>query len=219
MSLWIEVSIVLAAYLIGSVPVGYLLVRHFTGQNILEMGSGNMGSTNVRRVASRKIAVLTQLLDMAKGLLPVGVYLCLRSTVLGTADIFGGDRLFGTADGNMASDWLVYGVALASILGHDFSLFLKFKGGKGVNTTLGASVLLAPLPVFISVAVYFIVKWCFKYVSLGSIALAIAMVISEFLLYGVNGTFHYLLVCMVLILVLHYKNIGRLLRHQELLPR
>lgn len=204
MNVLIEIIFVLVTYLIGSIPVGYLLVRYLTKQNILEMGSGNIGSTNVKRIAGRKIAAITQLLDMAKGLLPVGLY------------------FYVTYDSNLTyyqntvSGLSIYYVALASILGHDFSIFLKFKGGKGVNTTLGASVLLAPLSVFISVVLYFIVKWRFKYVSLGSLVLAIAMVVCEFLICGITPTFYYLLACMVLIIVLHYKNIGRLLRNQEL---
>lgn len=204
MNIWIEIIVVLATYLIGSIPVGYLLVRYVTGQNILELGSGNIGSTNVKRIAGKKIATITQLLDMAKGLLPVGLYLYL------TYD----SNL--TYYQNTVSDLSIYYVALASILGHDFSIFLKFKGGKGVNTTLGASVLLAPLAVFTSVAFYFIAKWCFKYVSMGSMILAITMVISEFIIYGITPTFYYLLACMVLIIVLHYENIGRLLRKREL---
>lgn len=206
MNVGIEIVFVLATYLIGSIPVGYLLVRYLTGQNILELGSGNIGSTNVKRVAGTKIATITQLLDMTKGLLPVGLYLYL------TYD----SNL--TYYQNTVSNLFIYFVAFSSILGHDFSIFLKFKGGKGVNTTLGASVLIAPLSVFISVAFYFIVKWRFKYVSLGSIILAITMVVCEFIICGITPTFYYLLVCMVLIIVLHYKNIGRLLRNQEFLP-
>lgn len=204
MNAWIEIIFVLATYLIGSIPVGYLLVRYLSGENILELGSGNIGSTNVRRIAGKKIAAITQLLDMAKGLLPVGLYFYL------TYD----SNL--TYYQNIVSDLSLYYVALASILGHDFSLFLKFKGGKGVNTTLGASVLLAPLSVFISVAFYFVVKWRFKYVSLGSMVLAITMVVSEFFICGTTPTFYYLLACMTLIIVLHYKNIYRLLRNKEL---
>ena len=200
-----EIVILLASYLVGSIPVGYLVVRSLKGQNILELGSGNIGSTNVRRIAGKRAAAITQLLDMAKGLLPVGLYLYFAHHSQLTYSQY------------VVSDSFVYYVALASILGHDFSVFLKFKGGKGVNTTLGASVLLAPLPVFISVAFYFIVKWRFKYVSLGSLTLAITLVASEFILNGLTPTCYYLLACAVLIIVSHRKNIGRLLRNQELL--
>ena len=73
----IEILFVIVAYLIGSIPTGYILTRYLTGQNIMELGSGNIGSTNVKRVAGRKIAFITQLSDMAKGLLPVGLYIYL----------------------------------------------------------------------------------------------------------------------------------------------
>jgi glycerol-3-phosphate acyltransferase PlsY len=193
-----EIIFLVLSYLLGSIPVGYLLTKYFAGKNILNMGSGNVGSTNVRRVAGKKLSVITQILDMLKGLLPVAIY-CLIS-----------DHL------NTQTEAYVFFLALASIMGHDFSIFLKFKGGKGVNTTLGASLLLAPISVFISVLLYFLVKWQFKYVSLGSIILAISLPISEYLLHGVGFLFYYLLVCMILILLLHRSNITRLLNHEEL---
>lgn len=181
------------AYLLGALPVGYWLTRFFTGKNILEEGSGNIGSTNVKRTAGKKVAAFTQILDMAKGLLPVGLYLCFY--------------------GN--TDLSIYGIALASILGHNFSIFLSFKGGKGVNTTLGASLLLAPHAVLISVASYFLVKWRFKYVSLGSIILSIVLPVSELIIHGSGYTFYYLLACMLLIIFRHKDNIQRLIRGEE----
>lgn len=202
-TIW-SVLFVLAAYLIGSIPVGYLLVRYVTGKNIRELGSGNIGSTNVKRIAGKKLAALTQILDMSKGLLPVGIYLYVIYDP--ALDYFQ----------NIQSGYWIYAVALASVLGHDFSLFLRFEGGKGVNTTLGASVLLSPLAVFISVAVYFIVKWRFKYVSLGSIVLSVSLVITQLVLAGTTPTFYYFIICMLLIIVLHRKNIDRLLHNQEL---
>lgn len=200
----IEIVLVLVSYLIGSIPVGYLLVRYATGNNIQELGSGNIGSTNVKRIAGKKLGLITQILDMSKGLLPVAVYLYWSYN--SALDYFQ----------NIQSGFWIYAVALAAILGHDFSLFLKFKGGKGVNTTLGASLLLAPIPVLISVVVYFIVKWRFKYVSLGSITLSVSLVATQFLLAGMSYTLYYLLICMLLIILSHHKNIDRLLHNQEL---
>jgi acyl phosphate:glycerol-3-phosphate acyltransferase len=193
----ILIILIVGAYLVGSVPVGYLLTHYATGKNIREFGSGNIGSTNVNRIAGKRIALITQLLDMLKGLLPVSLYLV----------------FFSNSD---ALPYGVYGVALAAILGHDFSVFLKFRGGKGVNTTLGASVLLAPVAVFSSVLLYFIVKWRFKYVSLGSLVLSAALPLIDFILNGITPTFYYLLICTALITVLHAKNIQRLIRNQEL---
>jgi glycerol-3-phosphate acyltransferase PlsY len=196
MNIELEIFFVLLSYLLGSIPVGYLLTKFYTGKNILELGSGNMGSTNVGRIAGRKIAVLTQLLDMFKGFLPVAIYVYLFD--------------------NEIEGFCNYCLALAAIVGHDFSVFLKFKGGKGVNTTLGASVLIAPMSVFISVAIYFIVKWQFKYVSLGSLIMGISLPITELIFRGFASTFYYLLACAILIIVMHRTNIIRLLNKQEL---
>jgi len=196
MTLINEIIILLLTYLWGSIPYGYLLTKHYTGKNILELGSGNLGSTNVKRIAGTRISIITQLLDMLKGLLPVALFL-----------IF---------DISASTPYYIYMLALAAIIGHDFSLFLKFKGGKGVNTTLGASLLLAPYSVFISVAIYFIVKWRFKYVSLGSIVLAIALPTVEFLLYQISDTFYFLLISSILIILLHRQNILRLIKGKEL---
>lgn len=163
----------------------------------MKLGSGNVGSTNVRRVAGKKVAIVTQLLDMLKGLLPVALFLVFN--IMGTSPNF------------------IFMLALAAIIGHDFSLFLKFKGGKGVNTTLGASLLIAPYSVFISVALYYIVKWRFKYVSMGSIVLAFSMPITELVLKGITPVFYYLTISSLLIIIMHKKNIIRLLKGEELL--
>ncbi len=198
MNIAIQYIFILLSYLLGAIPFGYILTRYYTGKNIMEMGSGNVGSTNVGRVAGKRIAMITQLLDMLKGFIPVAVY------------------LYFMDDKRLGSEFYVYSVALATIIGHDFSIFLKFKGGKGVNTTLGSSLLIAPFSVFISVAIYFGVKWRFKYVSLGSIILGISLPLSELLIHGLSSTFYYLLVCAILISLQHRTNIKRLLRSEEL---
>ena len=191
----LKILLLVITYLLGSIPFGYLLIKFSTGENILKFGSGNIGSTNVRRIAGKKMSIVTQLLDMLKGLIPVALFLT-----------------FSTSSANPN---YIFMLALAAIIGHDFSLFLKFKGGKGVNTTLGVFVLIAPYSVFISVAVYFIVKGCFKYVSLGSIAIAISMPIVELIWHGITPTFYYLVLSSVLIILRHQKNIIRLLNGTE----
>lgn len=191
-----HVLFILLAYLLGSIPVGYLIVKQVMGENILQQGSGNIGSTNVGRVAGKKWSFITQILDMLKGLTPVGI--CLLFSSENTPEL------------------LVYALGTAAILGHNFSLFLKGKGGKGVNTTLGAAVLLSPLAVFGAVASYFLVKWQFKFVSLGSLVLGAVMPLIEWILNGLNPTFYFLLLCFLLILVRHHSNIKRLLHKKEL---
>lgn len=196
MSLFSELILILLTYVISSIPVGYLITKYCTGKNILDLGSGNIGSTNVKRVIGKKWSIITQLLDMLKGLLPVLLFLVFKPLV--------------------SIPYFVLMLALVAIIGHDFSLFLKFRGGKGVNTTLGASLLLAPYSVLIAVGFYFIVKWKFKYVSLGSIAIAITLPLTEFFLFGITSTFYYLLVCSFLMIFLHRKNIIRLIKGNEL---
>ena len=193
-----QTGFVLLSYLVGSIPFGFLVTRYATHKNILELGSGNIGSTNVRRVIGKKFSVITQLLDMAKGFIPVAVF------------------IFFVKGRMVVPDWYVYLVALATIIGHDFSIYLKFKGGKGVNTTQGASVLLAPWSAFIAAAVFYLVKWRFKYASIGSICLAISLPVTELIIHGNTPTFYYLLACMALIILRHRENIVRLYNHREL---
>ena len=198
MNIWFSIAFLLIAYLLGSIPFGYILVKSKTGKNIMEVGSGNTGSTNVRRVAGKKISALTQILDMAKGLFPVAVILILDKYQYVNAP-----------------QYFVFYAAIASILGHNYSIFLKFKGGKGVNTTLGASVLLASVAVFVSVAIYFLVKLKVKYVSASSLALSVSLPLIQILYGGISPTFYYLVLCMLLIIFQHRSNIGRLVRREE----
>lgn len=194
----IQIGFLGLAYLVGSIPFGFLVTRYATDKNILELGSGNIGSTNVRRVIGKKFSVITQVLDMAKGFIPVAVFVLFGKSLM------------------VVPDWYVYLVALATIIGHDFSIYLKFKGGKGVNTTQGASVLLAPWSAFIAAAVFYLVKWRFKYSSIGSLCLAISLPLTELMIHGLTSTFYYLLVCMALIILRHRRNISRLYHQREL---
>lgn len=194
----VQISLIVLSYLLGSIPFGYLFTRKFTGKNIREHGSGNIGSTNVKRVAGSKVALITQLYDMLKGLLPVGSILLLKYFKIFTFP-----------------DTYIYMIALAAILGHNFSIFLNFKGGKGVNTTLGASILLSPIPVMIAVLVYYMVKWATKYVSLGSICLSITLPVCEFLIHKSSYEFYYFILCAALIIVMHLPNIFRLINGNE----
>jgi len=196
MNLTVEIFLLIITYLVGSIPTGFLVVRYHLGKNILTLGSGNVGSTNVKRIAGNKWAIITQLADMIKGLLPVALFFFFFLPV--------------------TIPYYVYLLALAAILVHDFSIYLKFKGGKGVNTTLGASVLLAPISVFVAVALYFIVRWRFKYVSSGSLVLAFTLPVVEVVVHQLSPTFYYLLISSFLIVILHRHNIIRLLRGEEL---
>ena len=194
-----QIPLVIAGYLTGAIPYGYLLTKKMTGLNILEQGSGNIGSTNVGRIAGKKIGFLVQLLDMLKGLIPVAIVILLIKS-----------------DPPEYPDFFPLVIALSTVLGHNFSIFLRFKGGKGVNTTLGATILLAPVAVLCSVLVYFLVKWRFKYVSAGSMALAVALPLGGWLFSPDLMLEYYLSVCCFLILIRHIPNLKRLIGGNEL---
>ena len=195
-----QVLILLLGYLLGAIPFGYILTRKYTGLNILEHGSGNIGSTNVGRVAGKKIAFLVQILDMLKGFVPVLAILFSNKSGL-----------------YVLPDYFIFAVAASTILGHNFSIFLRFKGGKGVNTTLGASVLIAPIEVFCAVGVYFIVKRLFRFTSVGSMALAITLPATNLILHAGNSLLLYLLFCCIMIIIRHASNVRRLFSENEIL--
>jgi glycerol-3-phosphate acyltransferase PlsY len=146
----IGVLAVLAAYLIGSIPFGLIVVRLTTGADVRQHGSGNIGATNVLRTAGRGAGIVTLLLDALKGWF--AVWLASRLT--------GGSEL-----------WMSF-AALAVLIGHAFSIFLKFKGGKAVASFVGAFAYLTPIPLLAVILIFiFLTAWT-RYLSLGSIVAA-----------------------------------------------
>ncbi|ERK31175.1 hypothetical protein CINTURNW_2060 [Clostridium intestinale URNW] len=147
----------LVAFLCGSIPTGYLIIKRIYGIDIRTKGSGNIGSTNVKRIAGTKISLITQVIDILKGLLPVLISILIWTKF------------------NLSINKEVYisVVALASILGHDFTPFLSFNGGKGVNTTLGAFVLIAPIPVMTGAISHIVLKKVTDIVAIRSIILGV----------------------------------------------
>jgi acyl phosphate:glycerol-3-phosphate acyltransferase len=146
-----EILFVIAAYLVGSIPTGLLLGKAF-GVDIRTTGSGNIGATNVYRTLGRTVGIMTLVGDCLKGLIPVLVAKWMGFPDLGVAV-----------------------VGLAAFVGHVYTVFLGFKGGKGVATALGVFLGLSPLAVLAALAIFVgvLLKW--RYVSLGSIVAAAAM--------------------------------------------
>jgi glycerol-3-phosphate acyltransferase PlsY len=142
--------ILLAAYLIGGIPFGYLIVKLKTGRDVRSSGSGNIGATNVLRTTGRAAGVLTLVLDIFKGILAVWLMAHF------TAD----DPLWTSL------------AALAVMTGHAFPVFLKFKGGKAVASFIGAFLYLTPAPLLAVVVLFVIVVAATRYISLGSIIAA-----------------------------------------------
>ena len=144
----------LVAYLIGSIPFGYLIVRHKVGADIRESGSGGTGATNVSRRAGKAAGVFTLVLDALKGVLAIIV-----------AQIIIGES-------GSSIDWLTAAAAIAVIAGHIFPVWLRFRGGKGVATGAGVFLMLAPIALFCAAIILVVVVWITKYVSLGSMVAA-----------------------------------------------
>jgi glycerol-3-phosphate acyltransferase PlsY len=181
--------LLVSAYLLGSIPTGLLLGKAY-GIDVRKEGSGNIGATNLYRTVGRKVGVITLIGDCLKGLLPVLAVHSFRPEY---------------------AAW----VGLAAFCGHVFSVFLKFKGGKGVATALGVFLALAPLAVGIALSVFVVLMWIWRYVSLGSIAAAATMPIAVMLLRGDSVLIAVTLIIAVIVVVKHHENIRRLLAGTE----
>ena len=185
-----------AGYLFGSLPTGYVVVKAMTGQDIRTVGSGNIGATNVGRVLGKKWAVIVTIVDMLKG--GAAVMLC---------------RTLGGGDLGVAA------AALGAVLGHNYPVWLRFHGGKGVATTFGtlffvqmwyscAAVLLAGI-------LWFLVMKAFRYVSLASLV-ALLAIGAWFAFFGMHPAFIVLAgVLAVLSLWRHRSNVDRLIHGTE----
>ena len=155
-------SIPFAAYLLGSIPFGLLLSRIFGGGDVRTSGSGNIGATNVARVAGPVAGVLTLLLDAGKG--AAAVWLAARFS-------------------NESATWMMIAV-LAALLGHCFPIWLRFRGGKGVATAAGAFLVLCPPALLGSLILFLLVAFFWRYISLASISAAASMPLLIYLLWA-----------------------------------
>jgi len=187
-------SAIVIGYLLGSIPFGFILVRSFRGVDIRNVGSGNIGATNVAR-SSPLLGILTLALDALKGFAAVAL----------TLFLFPGRPVLAAA------------VALFAIVGHMFPVWLHFRGGKGVATGLGSFVVLAPKAVLFALAIFAVVVLVFRYVSLGSI---IAVILFPLLVILIdrqlcNPAIAWIAVASVLIVFRHHANIRRLIAGTE----
>lgn len=166
--------IVVVSYLLGSIPFGYLLVRIFRGQDVRHTGSGNIGATNVARAGSKGLAIVTLILDALKGYVAVAFAFWLAGSHRFTAGNIQ-PSLYDSSPQMIDSRMIFLLAAVAAfcaILGHMFTVWLRFKGGKGVATAAGAFVALAPKCLLLSLLLFAIVFALTRYVSLGSIVAA-----------------------------------------------
>ena len=204
-ALYIIVAVV--AYLLGSIPFGYLLVKIFRGQDIRSTGSGNIGATNVARSGAKGLGAATLLLDALKGTAAVAL-----------AGVLAHSKLNAAAAGQSAAspEMLTAVAALAAVVGHIFPVWLQFKGGKGVATALGVFVMLFPWAILVSLSVFILIVVTTRYVSLGSVLAAIVFPVASFFL-GSKDWVALLPVCAVslIIVIKHHENIRRLIAGTE----
>ena len=192
---------IIFAFLLGSIPTGYLLVRIFGHGDIRKFGSGNIGATNVLRKSGKKLGLITLIIDFLKG------FICCAGSVNG----------LGILD--LKSDYEYMLVGSAVILGHIFSPWLKFKGGKGVATAFG--VIIAILDVgwwdlFITPVIFiawFFVFFITQYVALASVLSLLVVVIFSF--FFVNDFFIFFVLIFILIAYKHKDNFERIKNNKE----
>ena len=188
--------VAIVAYIIGSIPTGYLIVKAKTGQDIRTVGSGSTGATNVKRVLGKNYFFLVMLLDALKGALPV---------VLA--------KLFATVGVSLGLAPVI--AAIAVIIGHSKSIFLQFKGGKSVASGVGTILALNWVVGIVIALVWGVITYTTKYVSVGSI---VALVISPFVMYFLGAPIAYVAYCAlgaIYIVYLHRENIKRLINGNE----
>ena len=189
-------AVAIIAYIIGSIPTGYIIVKAKTGQDIRTVGSGSTGATNVKRVLGKNYFFLVMFLDALKGALPV---------VLA--------KLFATAGVSLGLAPVI--AAIAVIIGHSKSIFLQFKGGKSVASGVGTILALNWVVGIIIALVWGVITYTTKYVSVGSI---IALVVSPFVMYFLGAPIAYVAYCAlgaIYIVYLHRENIKRLINGNE----
>lgn len=184
------IGVLVLAYLLGSIPFGLVLSRMAGLGDIRDIGSGNIGATNVLRTGNKFIAALTLLTDAAKGFIAVAIAL----------------ELLGMST--------AYWAGLAALLGHVFPVWLGFKGGKGVAVFIGTSIALSPLPGLSFLTVWLLVALITRRSSLAALIAAISVPLYMFLLGEVHGA-AFVGVQVVLVYLAHRENIFRLLSGEE----
>lgn len=199
----------LAAYILGSIPFSYLAGRIFAGIDLRQHGSGNLGASNTFRILGARAAVAVLVLDVAKGFVPV--YMApIANNMQGLLALR-----------PMGDHWLMLVAALFAVLGHMFSLFLRFSGGKGIATSAGAFMALSPWAFMAAFLVWLLVFVATRIVSAGSISAALALPVIVLLLQRTGlANRHWSLLALscaiaIVVLIKHRGNISRLLAGEE----
>jgi glycerol-3-phosphate acyltransferase PlsY len=198
MEMWILfIALLTAAYLLGSIPFGLLISQKVAKLDITKAGSGNIGAANVAREVGLKWGIATFLADTLKGFIPVicAYYLLGSSTEINEA-------LKGM-------------IGLAALLGHQFSIYNRFKGGKGVATYLGVFLAISPISCLLCGMIFVLFVWVWRYISLGSIVASLTMPLCLYFMGHPNVIIIISLILSFLVTFKHRENIRRLVRGNE----
>lgn len=187
------------AYILGSIPTSYIMGKLIKGIDIRDFGSGNVGATNALRILGTKVGVFTLIIDIGKGFLAVNIA---RFII------------------HEPTDLIIIIIGLFAIIGHIFTIFLKFKGGKGVATSAGVFIALVPIPIALALVVFIVTVWLSKFVSLSSILAAFTLFISELVINILNSFAEleiliFTFIIALFIIIRHKANIQRLINGNE----
>ncbi len=197
------IVVVLIAYLLGSIPTGFLVAKA-RGVDIRSVGSGNIGATNVFRILGKTAGVFVLLADAAKGWLAVVL------VAKWVAD------WFYPAAGPLAHEWFRLCAGIAAILGHNYTCWLHFKGGKGIATSAGVLVALVRLPLLIILGVWIVVFAASRYVSLASICAAVCPAVRHLVYREESGDRYPVTAALAALAIYKHKaNIQRLIKGTE----
>lgn len=186
---------IIISYTIGAIPFAYIMTRLLVGKDVREFGSGNVGATNAGRVLGFKYGFMVAVLDVLKAILAVSIARWLLSAEL--------------------PEFSLLIIALFVIIGHNWSIFLRFSGGKGVATTCGVLFSLYPLAFFIFFIIWLIVVLFSRYISLASIISGVSLPLVIYLLKGDIYDIIFALIFAILIVLRHRTNINRLINKSE----
>jgi acyl phosphate:glycerol-3-phosphate acyltransferase len=196
-----EVLLIVLAYLIGSVPTAVWVSQSFFGIDIREYGSGNAGATNTFRVLGSRWGTLVMGVDVLKGILATGLYILVP---------------YYMHDETERTNFMV-GLGLAAVTGHIFPIWADFRGGKGVATLFGMIIAIQPLAAVCCVAVFLLVLYLTRFVSLSSILASLAFAVFILYIFDAKETLYrgFAIAVALMVVLTHQKNITRLLRGNE----
>ncbi|MDR2907197.1 MAG: glycerol-3-phosphate 1-O-acyltransferase PlsY [Bacteroidales bacterium] len=194
------------AYLVGSIPNAVWIGRVFFNVDVRKEGSRNAGATNTFRVLGWKPGVCVLVLDLLKGIVPLALFKILPDS-----------WVFANSEITDSSIWLEIAIAITTVIGHVFPIYVGFRGGKGVATLVGVLIMLYPQVFLIVLGVFVIVFLIFRYISLSSMCAAISLPLLQFAFFQTDKLLLLIFAIFIAIFIplTHVKNIKRLLQHEE----